>query len=68
MPAIEPPDVATIKSWKIRERGVRDGGSPTEAFEVDSSHAERTFLCAWEHRSAVFAFFLGHAQIYVTVR
>ncbi|AMV28791.1 hypothetical protein VT84_30640 [Gemmata sp. SH-PL17] len=64
MPAIEPPDAATIATWEIRERGVRDGGSPVETFEGSSSHAERTFFCKWEHRGEVVKWMLGHAIVW----
>ncbi|AMV24124.1 hypothetical protein VT84_06985 [Gemmata sp. SH-PL17] len=64
MPALEPPDAEEIATWEIRERGVRDGGSPTEAFEGSSSHAERTFFCKWDKRADVVKWMLGHAIVW----
>lgn len=62
MPAITPPTQTEIDSWHVEERGVRDGSSPEEAFEVDASSATRVFHCKWEHRAAFVQWMIGYSQ------
>lgn len=62
MPALAYPDQATeIDLWDVRERGVKDGRSPTESFEIDQSKATRVFLVKWEYRHDFVWHMLGYA-------
>lgn len=64
MPALTPPDAATVTSWHVKERGVRENGAPVERFEVDSSTAERTFFVEWAHRYDFVKYALGYAEVW----
>jgi hypothetical protein len=56
-----PPDTT---DWHIRERGVRDGTSPTGTFEMSGSTGERTFRVMWEKRLSFATYMLGYGLPY----
>jgi hypothetical protein len=62
MPALSYPTQSVIDSWNVRERGVRDGTSPTEQLEIDNSTADRTFLVKWEYRHDFAKYMVGYAE------
>lgn len=62
MPQLEYPSQETIDTWEVKERGVRDGSSPREVFEINNSTCERTFLVLWEHRHDLVKYLLGYSE------
>jgi hypothetical protein len=73
MPALEYPDESEILSWGTdvegnfvgpTEGGVRDGSSPNETLEVDSSSATRRFKVDWAYRFDFAKYMVGYAQLY----
>lgn len=64
MPALSYPSQATIDTWNIEERGVRDGSSPEERFELNGAGCTRIFRCDWADRVDVVKFFLGYSAIW----
>ena len=63
MPALEYPDSATITSWELRSRGIRDGSSPVEAYEVNSTTWRGKVLCKYEYRHDVAEWLLGKSAL-----
>lgn len=61
MPPLTPIDPVDLH---LRELGVKDGGSPIDSLEVDTSTTRRMFRCAWDKRFDAAKFFLGYAATY----
>lgn len=64
MPALVPYTQAQIDSFKIVERGVRDGTSPSEMHDGISSTCVRRVFCDWESRFEVLRYFFGDVDTY----
>ncbi|VTT98870.1 unnamed protein product [Gemmataceae bacterium] len=58
------PDQATVDLWNVREKGTRDGSSPSESLLVDASSATRVFEVDWENRHQFVKLMLGDVALW----
>lgn len=62
--SLRPWNTEEVAAFELDWRGLRDGGTPTESFEVNATRADMKLWCKWDKRYDVVNYLVGYQVVW----